>query len=58
MNKAFFKNRNVFVTGCSGFLGSWLVKYLVEAEANVTGLVRDWVPRSKLLSDGNFNKIN
>ena len=26
-----------------------MVKYLVEKGANVTGLVRDWVPKSKLI---------
>jgi CDP-glucose 4,6-dehydratase len=45
---SFWKNRNVFITGCSGLLGSWLTKGLVEKGANVTGLVRDWVPHSNL----------
>jgi CDP-glucose 4,6-dehydratase len=42
----FWKNRNVFITGCSGFLGYWLTRHLVEQGANVVGLVRDTVPRS------------
>src|SRR3989339_1404436 len=58
MNNAFWKNKNVLITGCSGLLGSWMTKYLIDAGANVTGLIRDWVPKSKLNSDGNFNKIN
>jgi len=44
----FWKNKNVFVTGCTGLLGSWLTKDLVEKGANVIGLVRDWVPQSNL----------
>jgi CDP-glucose 4,6-dehydratase len=42
----FWKNRNVLVTGCSGFLGYWLARYLVEQGARVVGLVRDNVPQS------------
>lgn len=39
-----WKNKNVFVTGCTGFLGSWLTKELLAKGANVVGLVRDEVP--------------
>jgi nucleoside-diphosphate-sugar epimerase len=38
MADKFWKDRNVFVTGCTGLLGSWLTKALVESSANVTGL--------------------
>lgn len=58
MNKTFWQNRNVFITGCTGLLGSWMVKYLVGSNANVTGLIRDWVPKSKLITDDSINKIN
>lgn len=53
-----WKNRNVFVTGCTGLLGSWLTKFLVERGANVTGLIRDWVPKSNLNWSGFLNRIN
>lgn len=42
----FWRNRNVFVTGCTGLLGSWLTNALVDRGANVVGLVRDNVPRA------------
>ena len=38
----------MFVTGCTGLLGSCLVKELIDQGANVTGLVRDTVPKSNL----------
>lgn len=41
-----WRNRNVFITGCTGFLGAWLTKALVERKANVVGLVRDNVPKA------------
>jgi CDP-glucose 4,6-dehydratase len=45
---AFWRDRPVFVTGGTGLVGSWLVRRLVEAEADVVCLVRDWVPQSEL----------
>ncbi len=57
MNKKFWYNRNVFVTGCSGFLGSHVVKTLTAAGANVTGLIRDYTPESYLYSLDN-RRIN
>jgi len=42
----FWKLRNVFITGCSGFLGYWLTEHLLGQGANVVGLVRDFVPQS------------
>lgn len=44
----FWRDRNVFVTGCTGLLGSWLTEALLERQAHVIGLVRDWVPQSRL----------
>jgi CDP-glucose 4,6-dehydratase len=51
-------NRNVFVSGASGLLGSWLVAALLDRGAVVTCLVRDWVPRSPLVADGLVNRVN
>lgn len=54
----FWKGKNVFITGCTGFLGSWLTKELVRLGASVTGLVRDNVPQSWLYSGDEYKKIN
>ncbi len=40
----FWRERRVLITGCSGFLGSWLTQALTCAQANVVGIVRDVVP--------------
>lgn len=53
----FWKDRNVFVTGCTGLLGSWLTKSLAEKDANVIGLIRDSVPKSDLNWSGVNDKI-
>ena len=47
---AFWRDRPVLVTGATGLLGGWLVRRLVAEGADVVALVRDWVPRSNLLS--------
>lgn len=54
--KDFWINKNVFITGATGFLGYWLTKALVEAKANVVSLVRDPDPQSALISTGLINK--
>ena len=57
MKDKFWKDRNVFITGCTGLLGSWLSIALVERGANVIGLIRDLVPKSNLNWTGFNNKI-
>jgi CDP-glucose 4,6-dehydratase len=57
LEKNYWKDKNVFITGCTGLLGSWLTKSLVERKANVIGLVRDLVPRSNLNWSGLTEKI-
>ena len=54
----FWNNKNVFITGCTGLLGSWLTKALFNRGANVTGLIRDLIPKSNLNWSGFNNKIN
>jgi CDP-glucose 4,6-dehydratase len=43
-------DRPTLVTGGTGLVGSWLVRRLVAAGADVVCLVRDWVPRSELIT--------
>jgi CDP-glucose 4,6-dehydratase len=54
----FWDQRPTFVTGATGLVGGWLVKRLVEAGAEVTCLVRDWVPQSMLLRGRVVDRIN
>jgi len=54
----YWQDKNVFITGCNGFVGSWLTKTLVDLGANVTGLIRDKMPDSILASTGYIHKIN
>jgi len=49
---SFWHSRNVFITGCTGFLGYWLTDAMVKQGANVVGLVRDRVPHSSFFSNG------
>lgn len=54
---SFWLDRPVFVTGCTGVLGSWLTIALVDAGAAVTGLIRDAVPFSHLRRSGYEDRI-
>ncbi len=51
-------NKNVFVTGCTGLLGSWLTEELINLGANVICLVRDYVPLSRIYKEGLIDKIS
>jgi CDP-glucose 4,6-dehydratase len=51
-------NKNVLVTGCTGLLGSWLTEELINLKVNITGVVRDHVPRSRIYREGLIDKIN
>jgi CDP-glucose 4,6-dehydratase len=43
----FWQGRRVLVTGATGVVGSWLVKDLLAAGANVVALIRDASPQSE-----------
>jgi CDP-glucose 4,6-dehydratase len=45
------------VTGCTGLLGSWLTRALVDRSAAVVGLVRDWVPDCELIRSGTLQSM-
>jgi CDP-glucose 4,6-dehydratase len=56
--KQVWTHRRVFVTGATGLLGSELVGELVAQSAEVTCLVRDWVPASRLLASPVVSRTN
>ena len=53
----FWQDRPTFVTGATGLVGGWLVKSLVAAGADVTCLVRDWIPDCELIRSGHLDKV-
>ena len=55
---SFWQDRNTFVTGGSGLLGSWLCGELLERSANVTCLLRDWVPASRFSQEDLLSRVN
>ena len=52
-----WRDRNVFVTGCTGILGSWLTMALVDRGANVVGLIFDEDSRAQLVRSGYSRRI-
>lgn len=52
----FYKNKKVFVTGHTGFKGSWLCKILIMSGANVWGFSRDANINTSLFSILNIEK--
>ncbi len=54
---SFWRGRSVFVTGCTGFVGSWLTLALLEAGARVVGLVRDLAHPSLLRMEGKLDRV-
>jgi len=49
--------RNVFITGITGFLGSYIAEELMNLGANVVGLIRDYVPKSRYYIDRINEKV-
>lgn len=43
--KNFYKNKNILVTGASGFIGTNLIKRLLSLQANVTGVLHKQKPQ-------------
>ncbi|MDR3685378.1 MAG: GDP-mannose 4,6-dehydratase [Coriobacteriia bacterium] len=46
------------MTGATGLVGGWLVRRLVALGADVTCLVRDWVPQSEIVRSGLVESTN
>ncbi|MEE9474119.1 MAG: GDP-mannose 4,6-dehydratase [Candidatus Hydrothermarchaeaceae archaeon] len=56
-----WKDKNVLITGISGFVGSYLAKHLVKLHSNVYGLVSrkaDGAPRKNLVDREVYNDVN
>lgn len=54
-------DKNILITGISGFVGSYLAKYLVEQNSNVYGLVTrkaDGAPRKNIMDRGVYNDVS
>lgn len=58
MNKEFWTNKNVLVTGADGFLATHLISKLIGAGAAITGIIRTKKAFSVLADYGLFDKIN
>jgi CDP-glucose 4,6-dehydratase len=57
-SQGFWQDRRVFVTGCTGLVGGWTVRALLERGAHVIGLVRDQVAGSELVRSGLQGRID
>jgi CDP-glucose 4,6-dehydratase len=57
MDKNFWLDRPVLVTGASGLVGSWLVQSLIASGADVVCVLRDWVPQSELIRRNVLEKV-
>ncbi len=56
-DKDFWRDRRVFVTGATGLVGGWLVRRLLEAQADVVCLIRDWTPQSELFRSQMIDQV-
>jgi CDP-glucose 4,6-dehydratase len=56
-NPEFWRYRPTLVTGGSGLLGNWIVRALVELQADVVCILRDWVPQSELVRTGALDHV-
>jgi CDP-glucose 4,6-dehydratase len=57
ISRKFWKNKNVFVTGHTGFKGSWLCIFLKVLGARVTGYSLKPTTRPNLFNLAKVNKI-
>jgi CDP-glucose 4,6-dehydratase len=53
----FWDNRPTLVTGATGLLGGWLVKWLLNLGADVVCVIRDSVPQSELIRSRSIDRV-
>ena len=56
-DRNFWRDRRVFVTGATGLVGGWLIRQLLDAEADVVCLIRDWTPQSELYQSRMIDRV-
>jgi CDP-glucose 4,6-dehydratase len=54
---SFWRDRSVLITGATGLLGGWVVRRLIDLDADAVCLVRDWVPRSEVSATGLLDRV-
>ena len=57
MGPSDLRERRALITGASGFVGSWLTEYLVDAGADVTVVLAEFNPDSPFIASGLVHKV-
>lgn len=52
-----WRDRPTLVTGATGLVGGWVVRQLLNRQARVVCLIRDWQPDSDLIRDGVVERV-
>ena len=50
----FYKNKNILITGNTGFIGSWLTLCLLKYKCKITGISKDQGQKTGIFNDRNF----
>ena len=58
INESFWKDKNVLVTGGTGFLGGWLTEKLINLNCNVSVIKRSDRPESQFQIKEFYNHVN
>lgn len=58
IDSQFWAGRRVLVTGATGVVGSWVVKDLVDHQAQVVALILDTNPQSELIRSGIIHRVS
>jgi len=58
MAEDFYSNRRILLTGATGLVGGWLTQSLLARGAEITCLVRDFVPTSRFYTEKLNERVN